>query len=108
MRQVHGWFGALVKPTGVYLTSADFRDRQLASEAARKDLVVLADTLLILLRRLDPAALSPMPLAAKFTWENRRPSHHWGTKPARQSHLFCATLAKEFLRRVHATSAGLE
>jgi FMN reductase len=67
LRQVLGWFGALVAPTGVYLTGADFRDGALTSESARKDLVALADTLLTLLQRLDPAVLGPPPLAAKFT-----------------------------------------
>jgi FMN reductase len=67
LRQVLGWFGALVAPTSVYLTGADFTDGRLASEAAHKDLVALADTLLLLLRRLDPSSLGPMPLAAKFT-----------------------------------------
>ena len=67
LRQVLGWFGALVAPTGVYLTGADFRDGQLASETARQDLAALSETLLILLRRLDPAALGPLPLAARFT-----------------------------------------
>ena len=67
MRQVLGWFGALVAPTSVYLTSADFRDGQLAAEAARTDLVALVDTLLLLLRRLEPASLGPTPLAGKFT-----------------------------------------
>lgn len=67
LRQVLGWFGALVAPAGVYLTGTDFRDGELASESARNDLIALAETLLILLRRLDPAALGPMPLAAKFT-----------------------------------------
>ena len=67
LRQVLGWFGALVAPTGVYLTGVDFHDGALTSEAARKDLVALADTLLMLLRRLDPASLGPPPLAAKFT-----------------------------------------
>jgi FMN reductase len=67
LRQVLSWFGALVAPTGVYLTGADFRDGQLASDTARQDLTALAETLLILLRRLDPAALGPTPLAAKFT-----------------------------------------
>jgi FMN reductase len=67
LRQVLGWFGALVAPTSVYLTGADFRDGQLTSDAARKDLLALADTLLILIRRLDPASLAPMPLAARFT-----------------------------------------
>ena len=39
----------------------------LTSEAAREDLVTLAETLVMLLRRLDPTLLGPMPLAAKFT-----------------------------------------
>jgi len=67
LRQVLGWFGALVAPTSVYLTGADFRDGQLTAEAARKDLVALAETLLMLLRRLDPALLGPTPLAGKFS-----------------------------------------
>jgi NAD(P)H-dependent FMN reductase len=67
LRPVLGWFGALVAPTQVYLTGADFRDGQLTSEAARQDLVSLTETLLTLLRRLDPALLGPIPLAAKFT-----------------------------------------
>jgi FMN reductase len=67
LRQVLGWFGALVAPTAVYLTGADFRDGQLTSETARKELTSLVDTLLLLLRRLEPASLGPMPLAAKFT-----------------------------------------
>jgi FMN reductase len=67
LRQVLGWFGALVAPTAVYLTGADFRDGALTSESARKDLTALANTLLMLLRRLDQALLGPPPLAAKFT-----------------------------------------
>ncbi|HEV2301805.1 MAG TPA: NADPH-dependent FMN reductase [Stellaceae bacterium] len=67
LRQVLAWFGALVAPTSVYLTGADFRDGQLASEAARKDLSALTRTLATLMRGLDPAALGPPPLAAKFT-----------------------------------------
>lgn len=67
LRQVLAWFGALVAPTGVYLTGGDFRDGALASDSARNDLAALIDTLIILLRRLEPAALGPLPLAAKFT-----------------------------------------
>jgi FMN reductase len=67
LRQVLGWFGALLAPTAVYLTGADFQDGRLASESARNDLLALVDTLLALARRLDPAALGPSPLAAKFT-----------------------------------------
>jgi FMN reductase len=67
LRQVLAWFGALVAPTSVYLTSGDFRDGQLAAEGARNDLAALTQTLITLLRRLDPTALGPLPLAAKFT-----------------------------------------
>ena len=67
LRQVLGWFGALVTPTSVYLTGADFLDGALTSEAARKDLVELTGALVMLLRRLDPTLLGPTPLAAKFT-----------------------------------------
>jgi FMN reductase len=67
LRQVLAWFGALIAPTSVYLTGGDFRDGQLASETARRDLAALTHTLMTLLNRLDPAALGPLPLAAKFT-----------------------------------------
>jgi FMN reductase len=67
LRQVLAWFGALVAPTGVYLTGGDFRDGQLTSDSARADLAALTDTLALLMGRLDPAALGPPPLAAKFT-----------------------------------------
>src|SRR5947207_6402955 len=66
LRPVLAWFGALVAPTAVYLTGGDFRDGKLASESARADLAALTDTLTILMRRLEPAALGPLPLAAKF------------------------------------------
>ena len=67
LRQVLAWFGALVAPTGVYLTGGDFRDGQLTAEAARNDLAALTQTLIMLLQRLDPSSLGPLPLAAKFT-----------------------------------------
>src|SRR5712691_2472470 len=66
LRLVLGWFGALVAPTGIYLTGGDFKDGQLVSEGARKDLAALTATLLTL-SRLDPATLGPLPLAARFT-----------------------------------------
>src|SRR5438045_3472638 len=53
-------------PTAVYLTGGDFRDGQLQSEAAQGDIAALTRTL-VALARLDPAALGPPPLAAKFT-----------------------------------------
>ena len=67
LRAVLGWFGALVAPTGVYVTGGDFKDGQLASETARTDLAALTATLIMLARALDPAAIGPKPLAAKFT-----------------------------------------
>lgn len=67
LRAVLAWFGALAAPTAVYLTGGDFRDGQLASEGARSDLSALTATLVALAARLDPAALGPKPLAAKFT-----------------------------------------
>ena len=67
LRAVLAWFGALVAPTGVYLTGGDFRDGQPASDTARNDLAALTGTLITLMRRLDPASLGPSPLAAKFT-----------------------------------------
>jgi FMN reductase len=66
LRQVLAWFGALVAPTSVYVTGSDFREGKLASEPARKDLAELTSTLITLARRLDPALLGPVPLAAKF------------------------------------------
>ena len=67
LREVLTWFGALAAPTAVYVTGGDFKDGQLASDSARTDLAGLVETLVTLMRRLDPAALGPTPLAAKFT-----------------------------------------
>src|SRR3954453_11048410 len=67
LRTVLGWFGAHVAPTGVYVTGADFKEGRLASDSARADLAALTQTLIALARRLDPAALGPKPLAARFT-----------------------------------------
>lgn len=66
LRAVLAWFGALVAPTGVYITGGDFKDGKLASEGAVKDLAALVDTL-ARLRGVDPASLGPIPLAARFT-----------------------------------------
>ncbi len=67
LRPVLAWFGALVAPTSVYLTGSDFRDGQLASEAARKDLAALTETLILMSRQLERSAIGPSPLAARFT-----------------------------------------
>jgi FMN reductase len=66
LRAMLTWFGALVAPTAVYVTGGDFKDGQLASDSARKDLAALVETLIALMR-LDRASLGPVPLAAKFT-----------------------------------------
>ena len=66
LRPVLAWFGALVAPTGVYLTGADFKDGRLASDTACTELASLCETLLTL-AKIDPAVLGPPPLAAKFT-----------------------------------------
>jgi FMN reductase len=67
LRQVLGWFGVLAAPTTVYLTGADFRDGQLASDMARRDLSALVETLIMMCRTFDPATLGPSPLAARFS-----------------------------------------
>ena len=66
MKDVLQWFGALVAPTNVYVTGGDFKDGQLASDGARKDLAALVATL-IALAKLDKSALGPIPLAARYT-----------------------------------------
>ena len=66
MKDVLQWFGALVAPTNCYVTGGDFKDGQLASEGARKDLAALVTTLLTL-AKLDKASLGPIPLAARYT-----------------------------------------
>jgi FMN reductase len=66
LRDVLAWFGALVAPASVYLTSADFVDGQL-SETARRELAELITTVLRL-RAVAPRAgepLGPAPLAAR-------------------------------------------
>jgi FMN reductase len=67
LRAVLAWFGALVAPTSVYLTGGDFKDGRLAAEGARKDLAALTETLAMLARRVEPTALGPAPLAARYT-----------------------------------------
>ncbi|HEX3884426.1 MAG TPA: NADPH-dependent FMN reductase [Stellaceae bacterium] len=66
LRAVLAWFGALVAPTGVYLTGGDFKDGKLSSEGALMDMAALVETL-AKLRSLDPASLGPIPLAARYT-----------------------------------------
>ena len=64
LRDVLAWFGALVAPTAVYLTSDDFSEGTLTSVTAAQSLRDLTDTLLTLATRLADVALGPSPLAA--------------------------------------------
>jgi FMN reductase len=66
LRDVLTWFGAIVPPTGVYLSSADFVDGNLVDRASA-DLTALAHAL-IRLRTISPGSgkpLGPLPLAAR-------------------------------------------
>jgi FMN reductase len=66
LRDVLTWFGAIVAPTGVYLSSSDFVDGNLV-DSASADLAALADAL-IKLRTISPVSgkpLGPLPLAAR-------------------------------------------
>jgi FMN reductase len=66
LRDVLTWFGAIVPPTGVYLSSVDFVDGKLI-DSANADLAALAGAL-IQLRTIAPGAgkpLGPLPLSAR-------------------------------------------
>jgi FMN reductase len=66
LRDVLAWFGAIVAPTSVYLSSSDFAAGNL-SDDAKRDLTSLVNALLKL-KEITPAAgeyLGPRPLAAR-------------------------------------------
>ncbi len=66
LRDILAWFGAMVVPTSVYLTSADFSAGELG-ESARQDLRDLSDAVLTL-TKVSPGPrrfLGPRPLAAR-------------------------------------------
>jgi FMN reductase len=66
LRDVLTWFGAVVAPNGVYLSSADFVDGNLL-DSANADLAALVDAL-SRLRTISAASgkpLGPLPLAAR-------------------------------------------
>jgi FMN reductase len=65
LRAVLAWFGALVAPTSVYLTSQDFEAGELAAAAAVEDVRALGRTLLALADRVGGTTLGPPPLAAR-------------------------------------------
>ena len=66
LRDVLTWFGAIVAPTGVYLSSADFVDGQL-TDSAKQDLKDLADAVIKLKDVAPPPGsfLGPKPLAGR-------------------------------------------
>jgi FMN reductase len=63
LRDILAFFGAVVAPNAVYLTSADFTDGQ-PSEDAERQLDALLDTALALAAALRDRELGPAPLAA--------------------------------------------
>lgn len=65
LRAVLAWFGALVAPTSVYLTSRDFERGELTAPAAVEDVCALAHTLVTLASRVAGTTLGPAPLAAR-------------------------------------------
>lgn len=65
LRDVLAWFGAIIAPTDVYLTSADFSDGLPSPEAA-SELESLLAAITTLSRSLAETELGPPPLAAKF------------------------------------------
>ena len=62
LRDILAWFGALVAPTSVYLSSADFVEGKI-SDAARGEMLSLVDTIIKLSAIAGP--LGPRPLAAR-------------------------------------------
>jgi FMN reductase len=65
LRDVLAWFGAVVVPTSVYLSSADFVEGNLA-DGAKQDLTALVQAL-YKLKQISPAPgeyLGPRPLAS--------------------------------------------
>jgi FMN reductase len=65
LRAVLAWFGALVAPTSVYLTSGDFASGELTAAAAVEDVRALAHTLVTLAERVTGTTLGPVPIAAR-------------------------------------------
>jgi FMN reductase len=62
LRDILAWFGALVAPTSVYLSSADFADGKI-SDGARLEMMSLLETMIKLSAIAGP--LGPKPLAAR-------------------------------------------
>jgi FMN reductase len=65
LRDVLGWFGALLAPTDVYLTGADFSDG-IPTPSAATDLDVLFATVATIAHSLRGTDIGPIPLAARY------------------------------------------
>ena len=64
LRDVLAWFGAIVAPVSVYLSSADFAEGQVSNDA-RRQLADLALTVMMLQSALGRSVFGPVPLAAR-------------------------------------------
>lgn len=64
LRDVLAWFGALVAPVSVYLSSADFSEGRVSDDAHRQ-LADLAMTVMRLNSALGRSVFGPIPLAAR-------------------------------------------
>jgi len=65
LRDVLAWFGALVAPVSVYLSSADFSDGK-PSDAANEQLDALIATLVTLATATGGTELGPKPLSMRY------------------------------------------
>jgi FMN reductase len=65
LRGVLAWFGALVAPTSVYLTSSDFSEGKPSADAAQR-LDQLVGTLASLATATKGLSFGPLPLAAQY------------------------------------------
>lgn len=64
LREVLAWFGALVAPTSVYLTAADFEEGRVSANAAHA-MDELFSTVTTLATAIGKTRLGPTPLAAR-------------------------------------------
>jgi len=62
LRDILAWFGALVAPTSVYISSADFVDGKI-TDGARGEMIALVDT--VIKMTAISGSLGPKPLAAR-------------------------------------------
>jgi FMN reductase len=73
LRTVLAWFGAVVAPTSVYLTVADFVNEDISPDGCEQ-LQLLAESVVVLSERLDGYAFGPPPLASRWSKASRSPA----------------------------------